>query len=279
MIFLSTYVYNQSGYSRGQAIGKVESGYVYDIRRGQTEYGKEVIARISNNHVYPSETVGYGIPQFYCKGNILYKGSYGAGTPIYCAENGYIYLYPKSNNKIVAQYTGYGSEALLCYVSLKYYQKHSASAPSFASSSSSQNNAVNKNAGNSGGGCSVFFCFTMFFCFCGFLGFFFNHPEWFCFVYLIPPVIYLLFALKVWLSSEGEFKASGSKAIGGFFIGAAMFFGICFVIAILEGIVAQLTGVSSFSLGKQVLPGMSHFVISMVIGGIANAILFQCQDK
>lgn len=280
MIFLSTYVYNQSGYSRGEVIGKVESGYVYDLRRGRLEYTKEVISKISNNYVYPCEGTGYGIPQFRCKNNYIYKSSSSDVNPIYCAENGYIYLYPKSNNQIVAQYTGYASEALLCYVSLKYYQKHSTSAPRFTSSSSSQNSPANQSTGNSGGsGCGAFFGFAGFFIFIGVLGFFFNYPELFCFVYLIPPIIYLLFSLKVCLFSKGEFKPSGLKAIVGFIIGAAIFFGICFVIAIFEGVVAQLTGVSSVSLGKQVLPGSSHFIISMVIGGIAHAIVVQCEDK
>ena len=266
----------------GESVRIDENGVIYINDEVLPEnYGKEVIARISNNYVYPSDTVGYGVPQFYCMGNILYKGSYSSGTPIYCAENGYIYLYPKSNNQIVAQYTGYGSEALLCYVSLKYYKEHSTSASgytsSYTSSSSPQNSASNISTGNSGGGCAGFLGFAGFFLFVASLGLFFNHPEWFCFVYLIPPVIYLLFSLKAF--SSGEFKSSGSRAIEGFIVGAAIFLGICFVIAIIESILAQLFGMHSTSLGKQVLPGMSHFAISMAVGGIANAIVFQCKDK
>lgn len=276
---MSAYVFNQSGYSRGEVIGKVESGYVYDLRKGQMEYSKEVIARISDNHVYPCETVGYGIPQFYCKGNILYKGSYNTGNPIYCAESGYIYLYPKSNNQIVAQYTGYASEALLCYVSLKYYQNNSTSSYRATSSSSSQSRGSYSSTGTSGDGCAAILGFAGFFIIILALGFFYNYPQFFCFVYLIPPVIYLLFALKVYLFSERKFKADTFTAILGFIIGAAAFFGICFIVAFFEGVVAQLIGIGSVSLGKQVLPGMSHFIISMIIGGIAKAILAQCEDK
>jgi len=281
---MSTYVYNQSGYTIGKVIGKVESGFVYDLRRGQTEYGKEVIARISNNYVYPSETVGYGVPQFYCKGNILYKGSYSAGTPIYCAENGYIYLYPKSNNQIVAQYRGYASEALLCYVSLRYYKKRNVSESGSGyistSSSSSQGRPANNDSGGSiASGCAAIIGLPIFAIFLYPLLFFNDHPELFCFVYIIPPAIYLLFAIGSCLFSDGKFKSNVLKAIGGFILGVGQFLIFCFIITIFESFLAGLYGSTAVLLTNQVLSENVKFIIGVILTGVADAILLQCEDK